>query len=143
MEKHIEARLISFARRIFAKYQSQLEPKYASQLEEAICICETYQQGVGDWGDMYEVILGDGGISEYSEGVGDFTEKQRTMWVLETCILICCCYLGCQKEQDYTPEDMELRGENILAFLEFCEELPDSLPDCAYIWEYWNRNLCY
>lgn len=125
MEKHLEVRLISFARRIFAKYQSQLEPKYARQLDEAICTCETYQQGVGDWGDMYEIILGNGGISEYSEGVGDFTEEQRTMWVQETCILICCCYLGCQKEQDYTPEDMELRGENISAFLEFCEELPD------------------
>ena len=92
---------------------------------------------------MYEAVLGDGGIWEYSEGAGDFSEELRTMWVLETCILICSCWLGCQKEQDVAPEDMELRGENIPSFLDFLEGLPDSPPDCARIWEYWSRNLCY
>ena len=141
--KTIEARLTNLARRIFAQYQSQLEPEHVHQLDEAIRICETYQQGVGDWGEMYEVVLGDGGIWEYSEGVGDFSEELRTMWVLETCILICSCWLGCQREQDSIPEDMELRGENIPFFLDFLEGLPDGTPDCDQIWEYWSRNLCY
>lgn len=99
MEKTIEARLTSLARRIFVQYQSQLEPVYVHQLDEAIRICETYQQGVGNWGDLYEVVLGDDGIWEYSEGAGDFSEELRTMWVLETCILICSCWLGCRKSR--------------------------------------------
>jgi len=143
MEKTIEVRLTSLARQIFAQYQSQLEPEYVRQLDNAIRICEAYQQGVSNWGDMYEAVLSDGGIWEYSEGAGDFSEELRTMWVLETCILMCSCWLGCQKEQESTPEDMELRGENIPAFLDFLERLPDSPPDCARIWEYWNKNLCY
>ncbi|MDE6699902.1 MAG: hypothetical protein K2K10_02645 [Acetatifactor sp.] len=80
MEKAIEARLTSLSRRIFAQYQSQLESAYARQLDEAIRVCEIYQQGVGDWIDMYEVVLGDGGIWEYSEGAGNFSEELKTMW---------------------------------------------------------------
>ena len=143
MEKTIEARLTSLARQIFALYQNQLETKYAHQLDEAIHVCEIYQQGVGNWGDMYEVILWDGGIWEYGEGAGDFSEELRTMWILETCILSCSCWLGCRKEQDSTPEDMELRGENIPAFLDFLEGLPDIPLNYDQIWEYWGRNLCY
>ena len=80
---------------------------------------------------MYEAVLEDGGIWEYSEDVGDFSEKLRTMWVLETCILICSCWLGGQKKQNIVPEDMELRGENIPSFLDFLEGLPNSPPDCG------------
>lgn len=58
--KAIEARLTSLVRRIFAQYQRQLEPEYVCQLDEAIHICKTYRQGVRD-----------------------FTEEQRTMWVLK------------------------------------------------------------
>jgi len=143
MEKTTEMRLTSLARQIFSQYQSQLKPEYVRQLDSAIRICEAYQQGVGNWDDMYEAVLSDGGIWEYSEGAGNFSEELRTMWVLETCILMCSCWLGCQKEQESIPEDMELRGENIPAFLDFLEGLPDSPPDCARIWEYWSNNLCY
>ena len=45
--KTIETRLTNLARRIFAQYQSQLEPEYVHQLDEAISICETYQQDMG------------------------------------------------------------------------------------------------
>lgn len=143
MEKSIEARLTDLARRILERYQSQLEPRCARQLDEAIRICELYQQGAGSWEKMYEAVLWDGGIWEYSEGAGNFSGELETMWVMETCILICSCWLGCQKEQEPEPEDMALRGENIPAFLAFLEELPDRLPDCAQIWEYWNNNLCW
>ena len=68
----------------------------------------------------------------------NFSEELETMWVTETCVLICSCWLGCQKEQEYTPEDMDLRGENIPAFLDFLEGLPDCPPDCARVWEFWN-----
>lgn len=143
MEKSIEVRLTRLARRIFAQYKSQLMPEYARQLDKAIGICEAYQQGEGSWSNMYVVILCDDGIWEYSEGLGDFSKELRTMWVMETCILMCSCWLGCQKEQDIEPEDMDIRGENIPAFLTFLEGLPDSLPNCAQIWEYWNKNLCW
>ena len=128
---------------IFAQYQSQLEPEYACQLDEAIHSCEAYQQGVGNWGDIYEVVLGDGGVWEYSEGARDFSGELESMWVLETCILMCICWLGCQKEKGVIPEDMELREENIPAFLDFVEGLQERLPDCVQIWEYWNKNLCW
>lgn len=143
MEKTVEVRLIHLAQQIFAQYQSQLEPKYACQLDEAIRVCEAYQQGVGNWDDMYEVVLADGGIWEYSEGAGDFSGELESMWVMETCLLMCSCWLGWQKEKDVIPEDMELRGENIPAFLDFAEGLQGSLPDCIQIWEYWNQNLCW
>lgn len=77
--KAIEARLTSLVRRIFAQYQRQLEPEYVRQLDEAIHICKTYRQGVRD-----------------------FTEELRTMWVLKTCILACSCWLGCRKERILT-----------------------------------------
>ena len=48
MEETIEARLTSLVQRIFTQYQSQLKPEYVRQLDEAIRICETYQQGVGN-----------------------------------------------------------------------------------------------
>ena len=143
MEKTIEVRLTSLARQILEQYQSQLESEYACQLDEAIGVCEKYQQGVGNWWDMYEVVLGDGGIWEYSEGAGDFSGELETMWVMETNILICSCWLGCQKEQDSIPEDMDLRGENIPSSLDYLEGLQDSPPDCVQIWEYWNKNLCW
>lgn len=143
MENTTEARLTRLARRIFARYQSQLEPEYARQLDEAIRVWEAYRQGAGNWDDLYEAVLGEGGIWEYSEGAGTFSEELRTMWVLETCILICSCWLGCRKEQTVQPEDLELRGENIPAFLDFLETLPDGPPDRAQIWAYWNENLCW
>ena len=50
MEKTIEVRLTSLARQILEQYQSQLESEYACQLDEAIGVCEKYQQGVGHMG---------------------------------------------------------------------------------------------
>ncbi|MDE7325077.1 MAG: hypothetical protein K2N63_02185 [Lachnospiraceae bacterium] len=143
MKNTIEARLTSLARRIFVQYQNQMGSEYAGQLDVAISICETYQQGMGNWQDLYEAVLGEGGIWEYSEGAGGFLGELETMWVMETCILLCSCWLGCQREGGIEPEDMELRGENIPDFLKFLENLPDIPKDCAGIREYFNKNLCW
>ena len=40
------------------------------------------------------------------------------MWGLEVRILMCNCWLGCTKENNCEPQDMEMRGENIPEFVE-------------------------
>lgn len=125
------------------QYKSRITSEQYTQLYDAIKICqEYYADGKGDWGRMYEVVLDEDGIWEYSE-LYDFEKEITYMWGLETRILMCSCYLGCVREHDYIPQDMELRGENILRFVECLEQNVGEKIDFETAIEFWDKNLCY
>lgn len=99
-------------------------------------------EGKSNWGDMYNVVLGEDAIWEYGECDG-FEKEITYMWRIETCILICNCWLGCNAEGDSEPQDMELRGENIPNFIEFLEAHIDEKDGFEMIFEFWNQEMCY
>ena len=143
MNKAMESKLIEYALHIAKQYKSKITSEQYMQLYNAIKICQEYfVDGKGDWGRMYEAVLDEDGIWEYSE-LYDFEEEITYMWGLETRILICCCYLGCVSEHDYLPQDMELRGENIPGFVECLEQNVGEKIDFKAVIGFWDKNLCY
>lgn len=145
MSKEIELRLIKSAQKVANLYKNRLEQKYYKQLCNAIEVCYKYYVNNNDtWDIMYDVILGDGGIWEYAESLHiQFSQEIQNMWMLITDILICNCYLGCTKEQDYIPEDMEIQKENIPEFVELLEKLIYDKIDYKHIFEFFNKKICY
>lgn len=142
----LEIRLINIAQKIADMYQDKLCKEYYYQLCKAINVCREYHtKGQYDWEYMYEVVLDDGGIWEYAEytDLYIFGEDIQNMWLLETYILICNCYLGCKAEHDYTPQDMEIRGENIPAFVNLLENIVEKDIDYKKAFDFFKENMCY
>lgn len=143
MDGSIELRLVHFAQKVASMYKDKIEQKYYNQLCDAIETCRDYHiNGKKDWGCMYEAVLSDGGIWEYAESQHEEKEIQD-MWILVMDILSCNCYLGCIGEDGITPEDLELRGENIPAFVELLEKHINETVDYDKILQFWDSEICY
>lgn len=143
MLEAIELRLVNLAQKVANMYKDNIEQKYYDQLCNAITVCRDYYiNGKGDWGNMYDVVLNDDGIWEYTY-CSWFTDEIQNMWCLVTDILICNCYLGCISEQDYIPQDMEIKGDNIPKFVELLEKLICEKIDYEQIFEFFNKEMCY
>lgn len=91
---------------------------------------------------MYNVVLWEDGIWEYGEN-SNIEKEIKNMWMLETDILICNCYLGCIAEHDSTPQDMELQGENIPEFVDLLEMVIKENIDYKSIFDFWKEKMCY
>jgi len=123
MKETLELRLTNLAQKVADMYQDRISQEHYQQLCNAINVCRDYHiKEQGDWGDMYAVVLYEDGIWEYGENPY-FEEEIKDMWMLETDILICNCYLGCIAEHDSTPQDMELQGENMPEFVNLLKVL--------------------
>lgn len=141
----IELKLIKLAKKIADRYKNDIETKYYKQLYNAITICQEYSiNNNGSWIDIYKVVIDENGICDYAEQeYYCFTEDIKNMWALVTDILICNCYLACIKEQDVVPEDMEIQEANIPKFVEILEKSITEKIDYEYIFEFWNKKMCY
>ncbi len=82
------------------------------------------------------------GKMEYGEFY-DFEQEITAMWGVVTRILMCSCYLGCKKEKDYEPQDLELRGENIPKFVDVLEQNIGKKIAFDIICDFFNKELCY
>ena len=143
MSEAIEIRLTNMAQKVADMYKNKIEPKYYEQLCNAIMVCrKCYENEIDNWGAMYEVVLADGGIWEYID-YDCFEEEIQNMWILVMDILTCNCYLGCDKEHDVTPQDMEIQGENIPDFVELLEKLIGENIDYDGILTFWDSTMCY
>ena len=50
---------------------------------------------------------------------------------------------GCISEDGITPEDLELRGENIPAFVELLEKHINQTIGYDKIFQFWGSGICY
>lgn len=143
MKETLELRLINLAQKVADMYQDRISQEHYQQLCNAINVCRDYHiKEQGDWGDMYAVVLYEDGIWEYGEN--PYFEKEiMNMWMLETDILICNCYLGCIAEHDDTPQDMELQGENMPEFVDLLESVIEEKIDYNKIFVFWKEKMCY
>ena len=117
MANEREVRIINLAQKITDMYIDDLDTEKYQEVCHAIHVCREYVENhVGDWGDLYEVVEGDGGLWEYVV-MDDLPEKLEEMYVMVHCVLACMCYIACEKENTSQPEDLELCGENIPEFL--------------------------
>ncbi len=143
MDGNIELRLVNIAQKVAGMYKDKIGQEYYKQLCDAIETCRDYYiNGKKDWVCMYEVVLSDGGIWEYAENQHEEEEIQN-MWILVTDILLCNCYLGCMGEDGITPEELELQGENIPAFVELMEKNINETIDYNKILQFWKNKICY
>ena len=143
METSIEIRLINLAQKIGDMYSNRITQKYYQQLIEAISTCRDYfeKENINLW-DMYEVVLGEDGIWNYGYS-SKFEEELQEMWALETDILSCDCYLGCIKEKENRPQDLELQGDNIPEFVALLEHVIGEEIDYDRIFDFWAEKICY
>ena len=143
MEKTIELRLVNFAQRVADMYSDRLPDEQYRQLCKAIDVCRAYHvEAQNDWNVMYDAVLAEDAIWEYA-CCKDIEEEISDMWALVTDILICNCWLGCDAEDKYYPQDMEIQGENIPKFVELMESCIGEEIDYDRIFEYWGREMCY
>lgn len=139
-EFDLEWELITQASRIAEICREFTEKERFTRLSNAIELCGS---AAHSWEELYEVILGDGGIWEFGELYDNFPLEERLFWRLETYVLVCICRIACGSEQDYCPQDMELISENIPMFIEFLKTNFTAIEDCARCIEFFNNNLCY
>ena len=143
MKNTLELRIIELAQRIADMYIDDLDAEKYQELCHAIHVCREYaENNIGNWGDLYEVVEGDGGIWEYA-ALQDMPEKLAEMYTIENCVLSCMCYIACRKDGECTPEDMELREENIPGFIEFVEKnfyKNSGYRECT---DFWGDKVCY
>lgn len=143
MKDNIELRLLEQAQRIATMYKTSMKFEEYQELCNVINRCYEYaENGKGNWGDLYEVILGEEGIWGYAYD-NQLSEELKEMWSLETCILSCNCYIGCEKEQDCMPQDLEIKGECIAQFIEFMEHNFYKKTDYKKCFDFWSKNMCY
>lgn len=143
MKETLELRLTNLAQKVADMYQARISQEHYQQLCNAIDVCRDYHiQGKRKWVDMYDVVLYDDGIWEYGENP-NLEEEIKNMWMLETDILICNCYLGCVAEQRSIPQDMELQGENIPEFVDLLERVIKEKIDYNKIFVFWKEKMCY
>lgn len=143
MEDNIELKLIEQAQRIADIYKTNMQLENYQELCNVINRCHEYAEySKGDWGDLYELILGEEGIWQYAYDT-KLPEELQEMWSLETCIFLCNCYIGCEKEHDCTPQDLEIKGECITQFVEFIEHNFHRKSDYQRCFDFWNKNMCY
>ena len=145
MSKVIELKLIELAQKIADRYKNNIEVKYYEQLCNTITICQKCNiNNNGSWIDIYKAVMNDNGIWEYAEwDCYYFTEEIRNMWALVTDILICNCYLICIKQQNVVPEDIEIQSKNIPEFVKLLEKSITEKINYKYIFEFWNKKMCY
>ncbi len=143
MAETIELRLVHLAQQVADMYKNKIPTEQFEQLYDAIKICRDYHiEGKNHWGNMYEVVLGEDGIWEY-ELYEDIEKDIAYMWGLEVRILMCNCWLGCTREHDGEPQNMEMRGENIPEFVELLEKNVAEEINYIEIFESFNSILCY
>lgn len=141
MAESIELRLTNLAQKVAEMYKDRITPEQYKQLCNAIHVCRDYHvNSQREWVDMYDVVLYDGGIWEYSYSP-EFTEELQDMWTLEMNILSCNCYLGCG--DDTPPQDLELQGDNIPEYVDFLESIIGENMDYEKIFEFWGEKICY
>ena len=142
-EFNLEWRLITQASRMAEVFREIIDAGRFGRLSDVIELCRNYAQcAVDGWDELYEAVLGDGGIWEFGELYDNFSRDERLFWRLETCILMCVCRIACESEQDYCPQDMEMRSENIPLFAEHLEKSFHGQADSADCIEFFNANLC-
>lgn len=143
MNSLLENRLTNLATKVADMYSNKISQEYNKQLYDAINVCKDYHTtGGSDLWDMYEVVLGEDGIWNYGYN-SKFAEEIQDMWALETDILSCNCYLGCIKEKQSRPQDLELQGDNIPEFVELLEELVGDEIDYDRLFDFWGEKMCY
>ena len=143
VENTLELRLLTIAQRIADMYMERINKEDYRQLCNAINVCNDYFVNKGnDWWVMYDVVLYDDGIWEFSMD-SSFDDEIKDMWGLETIILTCNCYLGCVAEKQNEPQDMEIRGENIPEFVELLENIIKDSIDFERIFDFWAERMCY
>ena len=143
LEDSLELRLISIAQKIADMYIGRISKEDYEQLCNAIRVCKDYYVNKGDdWWVMYDVVLYDDGIWEFSMD-SSFEDEIRDMWGLQTVILTCNCYLGCLSEKQSEPQDMEIRGDNIPEFVDLLENIIKDGIDYEKIFEFWAEKMCY
>ena len=143
MNSSLENRLTNLATKVADMYSDKISQEYNKQLYDAINVCKDYHTtGCSDLWDMYDVVLGEDGIWNYGYN-SEFSEELQDMWALETDILSCNCYLGCIKERQSRPQDLELQGDNIPEFVELLEEVICDEIDYDRIFDFWAEKMCY
>ncbi len=143
MANELEVRIIKLAQKIADMYIDDLDTEDYQVLCHAIHVCREYaENNIGDWGDLYEVVEGDGGLWEYTI-IDDLPEKLEEMYIMVHCVLACMCYIACDKENTSQPEDLELRGENIPKFIEFAEKTFTKTNGYQECMDFWGENICY
>lgn len=139
----MELKLVNLAQRVAEMYVDRLTKAEYEVLCNAIRVCREYHLGnESDWVDMYDVILYDNGIWEYAEN-RKLEEELQDMWMLETDILMCNCYLGCMAEGNVLPQDMEIQGDNIPEFIEVLQTHIADKIDFDAIFDFWEERMCY
>ena len=143
MANELEVRIINLAQKITDMYIDDLDTEKYQEVCHAIHVCREYVENhVGDWGDLYEVVEGDGGLWEYVV-MDDLPEKLEEMYVMVHCVLACMCYIACEKENTSQPEDLELCGENIPEFIELAEKVFSKTDGYQKCMNFWGNNICY
>lgn len=143
MANELEVRIIKLAQKIADMYIDDLDTEDYQVLCHAIHVCREYvENNIGDWGDLYEVVEGDGGLWEYTI-IDDLPEKLEEMYIMVHCVLACMCYIACDKENTSQPEDLELRGENIPKLIEFAEKTFTKTNGYQECMDFWGENICY
>lgn len=143
MDKSIELRLLKQAERIAEMYKSDVASEKHEELCNAINACYGYvEDEKGDWGDLYEIVHGEDGLWNY-EIDKSLSKYEQDMWGVVVCILSCNCLIGCIKEHDSEPQDLEIVVENIPSFVEFMENSFKGKEDCKKFNEFWRNEMCY
>lgn len=143
MDNNIAVRLIIQAERIADMYSDELDIDKRNQLYNAIQVCRKFVEDCSTyWGILYDAVQGDEGIWEYAD-YPEFSEELQNMWILETDILSCICYNACTMQEPSTPQDLEIREENISKFAEFIENNFFGESDYQKCLDFWDENMCY
>ncbi len=143
MEKSIELNLLKQVEQIAEMYKSDVTPEKHEELCSAIKACYEYvEDDKGDWWDLYEIVQGDDGLWNY-EIDKSLSRYEQDMWGISVCILSCICLIGCIKEHDSVPQDLEIVEENIPRLVEFMENTYKSKEDSEKFNEFWRSEMCY
>lgn len=135
-------RLIIQAGRIAREFRESIDAKRFEQLSDVIELCRNYAQcAVDSWDELYEAVLGDGCIREFSELYDSFSRDEQIFWRLDLWMCVCC--IACESEQSCYPQYMEMRSENNPLFVDYLDKSFQKQADCADCIKFFYANLCY